>query len=86
MSTKSVRIGETIYGPDQLIPLETVSQYIGLSVRTVQDMASRRALPVHKIGRNVRIRISELDEWLTDTKVRGAQPPLRTQTRRRGQS
>lgn len=69
MSTTSVRIGETIYGPDQLLPLETVAQYIGLSVRTVQDMARRRTLPVHKIGRTVRIRISELDEWLEDRKV-----------------
>lgn len=70
MSTKSVRIGETVYGPDQFIPLEIVAQCLGLSVRTIRDMASRRTLPVHKVGRSVGVRIRDLDEWIDRKRLR----------------
>lgn len=49
--------------PDEAVDAKVAARLLGLSVRTVQDMAARRQLPVYKIGRAVRFVVSELLEW-----------------------
>jgi hypothetical protein len=57
-------IGEKAYGYDQLVDCHTASAIIGLSARTVRDMAVRREIPVYRISRNVtRYLVRDLVEW-----------------------
>lgn len=57
------------YYPEDLISIAQAVPLLGLSKRTIQDMAARRELPVYKIGKCVRFRVSELDAWLEERKV-----------------
>jgi len=52
------------YGTDQLVDCKVVARLIGLSHRTVEDMATRRELPMYKIGRANRYKVGEITEWL----------------------
>lgn len=52
------------YGADQLVDCKVVARLIGLSHRTVEDMATRRELPMYKIGRANRYKVGEIVEWL----------------------
>jgi transketolase C-terminal domain/subunit len=55
--------GET-YGVDQLVDCKVVARLIGLSHRTVEDMASRRELPMYKLAQRAnRYRVREIIEW-----------------------
>lgn len=54
---------------EQLIDAKQVAVMLGLSVRTVRDMASRRELPVYKIGRCNRFMTREILEWRDERKV-----------------
>ena len=54
---------------DSLVDKAWVAEFLGLSVRTVQDMTSRRELPVYKIGRSVRFHPEEIQEWREKRKV-----------------
>lgn len=59
----------TRYFLEDLISVEQAVPLLGLSKRTIQDMASRRELPVYKIKKCVRFRVSELEAWLQERKV-----------------
>lgn len=56
------------YYPDDMISVEQAVPLLGLSKRTIQDMAARRELPLYKIGKSVRFRVRELEEWLQTKK------------------
>lgn len=55
--------------PGALVGANWVAEFLGLSIRTVQDMTSRRELPVYKIGRNVRFHPEDIQEWREKRKV-----------------
>ncbi|WP_038071563.1 helix-turn-helix domain-containing protein [Thioalkalivibrio sp. ALMg13-2] len=40
-----------------------VARCLGLSVRTVETLTSKRELPVYKFGSSVRYRFGEILEW-----------------------
>lgn len=56
-------------GREELVDSYVVSVLLGISRRTVQDMASRRELPVYKIGRAVRFKVGEILDWREERKV-----------------
>ena len=57
------------YSGDELVDVDVAVRMLGLAKRTVQDMASARKLPVHKIGRNVRFKVRELVAWIETKRV-----------------
>lgn len=54
---------------EELVDANVAAQLLGIAVRTVRDMASRRELPIYKIGRSVRFKVSELKEWRESKKI-----------------
>lgn len=54
---------------ESLVDASKVARMLGLSVRTVRDMAARRELPVYKIGRCNRFLVREILEWREQKKV-----------------
>ncbi|WP_311944600.1 helix-turn-helix domain-containing protein [Halomonas piscis] len=57
------------YFPEDMISIEQAVPLLGLSKRTIQDMAARRELPLYKIKKCIRFRVSELEEWLQERKI-----------------
>jgi excisionase family DNA binding protein len=67
-----------------LIDLKAAAKYLGLSERTVRDMASAGTIPCYRIGPNggrLKFRESELDAYVNGCRVQTAQSTTR-QTRR----
>lgn len=54
---------------ESLVDASKVAGMLGLSIRTVRDMAARRELPVYKIGRRNRFLVREILEWRDQRKV-----------------
>jgi excisionase family DNA binding protein len=54
---------------ESLVDAATVAEILGLSLRTVQDMAARRELPVYKIRRCNRFLVREMLEWRDQRRV-----------------
>ena len=60
------------YSEDDLVDYKVASSITGLSERTIQDMSSRRELPMYQIGsRSNRYRVGDLLDWREQRKVGG---------------
>ena len=58
------------FGGDELVDCNVIALLLGLSKRTVQDMVSRRELPMYKISKKAnRFKVREILEWLEVRKV-----------------
>lgn len=59
------------YSRDDLVDFKVIALLLGLSPRTIQDMTSRRELPVYLFGlRKNRYRIGDIVEWREQRKYR----------------
>lgn len=65
----TITIDGTEYGTSQLVNCKIVAKLIGLSHRTVEGMATRRELPVRKIGRLNRYCITDILTWCNERRV-----------------
>lgn len=54
---------------ENLVNAHVVAELLGLSYRTVQDMASRRELPLYKIRGRICFKPSEVIEWREQFKI-----------------
>ena len=45
------------------LDVRQAASYCGLGVRTLYDLANRKQVPAHRIGRILRFSMSALDEW-----------------------
>lgn len=60
------------YGGEELVDVSMVALLLGLSKRTVEDMVSRRELPMYKIAsRANRFKVREIFEWIESKKIGG---------------
>lgn len=48
---------------------EEVAHYLGIKVSTIYAWVHTRQIPYYKVGRLVKFRISEIEDWLRLTKV-----------------
>ncbi|MCS4504302.1 helix-turn-helix domain-containing protein [Arhodomonas aquaeolei] len=69
MKNIQLHVGADTYGEDELLPVPLVAKVLGISVRTARDMASRRELPIHKIGKCVRVRVGDLMDWMSERRT-----------------
>lgn len=44
--------------------MAAIEKYLGVSRETVLQYISKKGMPAHKIGRQWRFKISEVDEWI----------------------
>jgi len=49
---------------EKILTVPEVAQYLKISKSKMYDIVKREKIPFIKIGRNVRIKESDLDEWL----------------------
>lgn len=49
---------------ERWISLEEVSQHLGVSKDTIRQWIKKKTIPFHKIGRQYKFRLSEVDEWV----------------------
>ena len=51
---------------EMIYTVPEVAEYLKMSKSKVYDLVKRQKIPYIRIGRNVRIRQSDLDEWLEE--------------------
>lgn len=44
--------------------MDTIKDYLDVSRETVLQWINNRGMPVHKVGRQWKFKISEVDEWI----------------------
>ena len=66
---KKILIDDKNYSEDDMVDFNAAASITGLSVRTIQDMSSRRELPMYKVRGLNRYRVGELLSWLKERKV-----------------
>lgn len=50
---------------ERWLTAEEVAEHLGYSVRTIYDKVQRKEIPHQRIGRTLRFRRAEVDEWVT---------------------
>ena len=45
-------------------PMAAIEKYLSVSRETVLQYINKKGMPAHKLGRQWRFKISEVDEWL----------------------
>ena len=50
------------------ISLEEVASYLGVNKDTIRNWIKKSDIPAHKIGRQWKFKITEIDEWIKSGK------------------
>ncbi|KJS75648.1 MAG: hypothetical protein JL56_07495 [Desulfotomaculum sp. BICA1-6] len=45
-------------------PMSTMVEYLGVSRETILQWIEKKGMPAHKVGRQWKFKISEIDEWI----------------------
>ena len=53
---------------DPWLNLEELSKYLGVNKDTIRKWIKKSAIPAHKIGRQWKFKMSEIDEWIKSGK------------------
>lgn len=48
--------------------LEEISQHLGVSKDTIRSWIKKNTIPFHKVGRQYKFKISEVDSWIESGK------------------
>ncbi|OEH85171.1 excisionase [Desulfuribacillus stibiiarsenatis] len=48
--------------------LEEISEYLGVTKDTIRNWIKKTDIPAHKIGRQWKFKLSEVDEWIKSGK------------------
>ena len=54
---------------DRYYSMPEICKYLGISRDTVLRWISTKNMPAHKIGKNWKFKISEIDEWIQSGKT-----------------
>lgn len=49
---------------ERWLSLEEISKHLGVSKDTIRIWIKKETIPFHKIGRQYKFRISEVDDWV----------------------
>lgn len=52
------------YSREPLVSLDTAAKHLSISRRSLERYIEKGRLPAYKLGRNVRVRLSELEDSL----------------------
>ena len=61
--------------PPRLMTYKGVSERLGLTVRTIQNLVKNEGLPAIRIGHSVRFDPRALEKWLADRSKQGRSKP-----------
>ena len=54
---------------EKLLTLKDLADYLNISRRTVYRLLNGESLPAYRIGKNMRFKREDIDEWLKDQKI-----------------
>ena len=69
--------------PEEIDSWHTAAEacaYLAISDNTLQRWITHRGLPVHRVGRTMRFKFSEIDAWVRAANPSSASPVNRSQT------
>lgn len=49
---------------ERWLSLEEISKHLGVSKDTIRSWIKKETIPYHKVGRQYKFRISEVDHWV----------------------
>lgn len=68
MNSTNTRIisngGKKMSKSEQWVSLEDIADHLSISKDTVRGWIKKGTIPYHKVGRQYRFRISEVDSWI----------------------
>jgi excisionase family DNA binding protein len=56
--------GSLVSGEEKWVNVEVVAEYIGVRRESIYRWIDRRGFPAHRVGRLLRFRLSEVDQWV----------------------
>ena len=54
---------------DRYYSMPEIMQYLGVSRDSVLRWITTKAMPAHKVGKNWKFKLSEIDEWINSGKA-----------------
>jgi excisionase family DNA binding protein len=57
-------MGEPRKAPERLLTADEVADHLGFKTGTIYQKVSQGTIPYVKLGRAVRFRLSEIEEWI----------------------
>jgi len=57
--------------PEKWVSLEEIATHTGLSKDTIRNYIKRSVIPFHRIGKQYKFKISEIDSWVESGKSAG---------------
>lgn len=49
---------------ERWLSLEEISKHLGVSKDTIRSWIKKNTIPFHRVGRQYKFRLSEVDEWV----------------------
>ena len=62
---------ETSNVPEKWVNLEDIAKHLSISEDTVRTWIKNGNLPVYRAGKRYKFKISEVDEWVKDGRIKG---------------
>jgi len=56
--------------PEKWVNLEYIAEHLSLSIDTVRGWVKEGKLPVYRAGKRYKFKISEVDEWVREGKIK----------------
>lgn len=57
---------------DQLLTVDGLAEYLNISRRTMYRLLKAESLPAYRVGKQLRFRREDVDDWLQKRQVRKA--------------
>lgn len=57
--------GVIVTEPERWLSVEEIAKHLGVSKETIYRWVEKEKIPSHKVGRQWKFKISEVDEWVT---------------------
>lgn len=51
--------------PERWFSVEEIAAHLGVSKETIYRWVEKEKIPAHKVGRQWKFKVSEVDEWVT---------------------
>ncbi len=51
--------------PERWLSVEEIAKHLGVSKETIYRWIEKKKIPAHKLGRQWKFKVSEVDKWVT---------------------
>ncbi len=54
-----------LFSPERWLSVEEIATHLGVSKETIYRWVDKKKIPAHKVGRQWKFKVSEVDSWVT---------------------